>query len=83
MSNGILDKLSSGITLFNVAMPGIISLVATFADGREVDIKKLLDDTDARVKKIIDEGESFLDQPDPEATPETPPPPAAPEEPPA
>lgn len=57
---GTIDKLSTGLALINIAMPGVVSLIATFSDGRQVDIKKLLDDTDARVEKTISEGESFL-----------------------
>jgi hypothetical protein len=82
MSNGnILDNLTSAFALLNVAMPGMISLIATFGDGRQVDIKKLLDDTDARVKKTIEKGESFLAKPDPEAETPSPEPPSPPDPP--
>jgi len=57
-----IDAISSGLALINVAMPGIVSLVATFAGGQQVDIQKLLDDTDEKVDKIISEGTDFLAQ---------------------
>ncbi len=66
-----IDAISSGLALINVAMPGIVSLVATFAGGQQVDIQKILNDTDAKVNKIISEGTDFLAQtPDPPAPPE-------------
>ena len=61
-----IDAISSGLALINVAMPGIVSLVATFTGGQQVDIQKLLNDTDEKVNKIISEGTNFLSQPDPD-----------------
>jgi len=61
-----IDAISSGLALINVAMPGIVSLVATFTSGQQVDIQKILDDTAKKVEDIINTGEDFLAQPGPE-----------------
>lgn len=67
-----INAISSGLALINVAMPGVVSLIATFSNGQQIDIQKLLNDTDAKLAKIIAEGEDFLSQtPEPE-TPEPP-----------
>ena len=62
-----IDKLSSALGLINIALPGVVSLVASFGDGQEVDIKKLLDDTDDRLGGILASTDSFLNLPDPDA----------------
>jgi len=63
-----IDNLSTALALINVALPGAISLIATFGNGQKVDIKKLLDDTDKKLDDIIASGEAFLALPDPAAT---------------
>jgi len=68
-----IDNLSTALGLVNGALPGVISLIATFKGGQQVDIKKLLDDTDAKLNDIISSGEAFLALPDPAAeTPDSP-----------
>ena len=73
-----IDNISTALGLINASLPGVISLIATFRGGQQVDIKKLLDDTDAKLEGILSSGAAFLALPDPAAETPEPPVPATP-----
>ena len=59
-----LEKIAAGMELFNAVFPSIAGLIITLKNGKEIDIKKLLDDTEKFAQKKIDEANEFLNRPE-------------------
>lgn len=57
-----LEKIAAGMELFNVVFPNIAGLIVTLKNGKEIDIKQLLDDTDQFAEGKIQEANDFLNR---------------------
>ncbi len=57
-----LENIAAGMELFNVVFPNIAGLIVTLKNGKEVDIKKLLDDTEQFAEGKIQEANDFLNR---------------------
>ncbi len=60
MPTNKLEKLETGMELFNVVFPNIVGLVISLKNGKEIDIKQLLDDTKQFAEGKIQEANDFL-----------------------
>ncbi len=57
-----LEKLEAGMELFNVVFPNIAGLVISLKNGKEIDVKQLLDDTKQFAEGKIQEANDFLNR---------------------
>ena len=55
-----LENIEAGMALFNVVFPNIAGLIVTLKNGKEVDVKQLLDDTKQFAEGKIEEANEFL-----------------------
>jgi hypothetical protein len=57
-----LENIAAGMELFNVVFPNIAGLIVTLKNGKEVNIKDLLDDTEQHAEGKIQEANDFLNR---------------------
>jgi len=57
-----LENIAAGMELFNVVFPNIAGLIVTLKNGKEIDIKQLLDDTEQFAEGKIQEANDFLNR---------------------
>jgi hypothetical protein len=55
-----IENISNALSLINLAIPAVASVIVTLRNGKKIDLKALLDDTDKRVNDVISKGEDFL-----------------------
>lgn len=57
-----LEKLETGMELFNVVFPNIVGLIVTLKNGKEVNVKQLIADTKQFAEGKIQEANDFLNR---------------------
>ena len=55
-----IEKITKAIGLINLAIPGVTGIFVSLKNGSKVDLQAVLEDTDERVKQIIQQGADFL-----------------------
>jgi hypothetical protein len=55
-----IENIIRAITLINLVIPNVASVVVMLKNGKKIDLGALLEDTDKRINEIITKGDEFL-----------------------